>query len=99
MTSRPAATAAGSFRVCTSDTTTGVSNRPILAAVETSALAIGSRVTEALDHGEKEKRGACGFEDAAADGPALPNLKVTLVRSARSIRGGHYPENPTAGDS
>ena len=96
---RPAATAAGSFRVCTSDTTTGVSNRPMLAAVETSALAIGPGSPKHLTTVRRRNVVPAVSRMPLQTARRCSNLKVTLVRSARSIRGGHYPENRPVGDS
>ena len=95
---RPAATAEGSFSDWTTVTTTGVSSRPTLAAVETSALAISPGFSKPLTTVSRRN-----VLPAASRMPLLmarrcSSLKVTLVRSARFIRGAHYSRNRSAGD-
>ena len=94
-----AAIAVGILRVCTRVTTTGVSNRPMLAEIETSALAIAPVSSNPLTTIRRRNVVPAVSRMPLQIARRCSSLKVTLVRSARFIRERHYSGKLIIGDS
>jgi len=93
-----AATAAGIFSAWTSVTITGVSSRPMLAEVATSALATAPGSPNPLTTVSSRNVVPAVSRTPLQIARRCSSLKVTLVRSARFIQGGHYSGKLMIGD-